>query len=774
MFGPTARFHQLPACIQWVGRSGGLLLLVGALLGVAGATRAAAGPDDRFAPIDERLARERARRLGDILQVIGELPAADRALIAAGQAGTERTRRIARLTGLRGRGVGTSPESTAVAAGWLDLLLQDAPLRAHPIGPRLQAAAESALQLLLTDPPRLRSRTIELLQSLRAQSPTAPEAWAVTHTRTLASVVTPLPGSAGPSVASLLLEGNLPGPLPAEERWDLPPGATARWIADGSGVLIQGPDQLYRLRTADTAGVVSLGPLQPGAPLALAPAGDYAAGVAPGGARDSLSLLKLYRLGEHVDAIVLDRGRRFVALDWVAGGTRLAALVDNQLKLYELAIARPKEMDLGIAPEGLATARLIASPTGDRLVVADARPVRGSAGATRRPWRLRWFDPTGLRALDSLEVDGLGPFRFAPDGRSLLAAAREPGPLLALRVTEDRFRAPEPLLERGAAAGPPPLELVIAPDGGRMALLEPAAPPSTAGESLHTLGPLLGVSRFLELTAGAGVRRLGEPDAAPALSTLSSESMAWHPSGRWLAVAHPLGGDRRLLLLHDLDTGDAFPLGDGSGEAPVFSPRGDRVLWREVDRFGRGAHRLVVRRLAPTAPDGALARHWDAIAFDAHNTERPSDALDHYRNAVRLAPGVASFRLGLARAYRVLAEPMSVGGLQGWTLEGAARAAAIAFELNSRSPEIQVEFYEDQLLRAALVGQMQADGLRAGVQAELQSYDGPTLYAPTGPGAGALMDRCVAGLLWQPGDEELRVLYEGLAARSRAREPSGR
>lgn len=774
MFGPTVWFHQLLTGMTRGGRFGGLLLLVGALLGQAGATVAATAPDDHFPPVDERLTRERARRLGDILQVIGELPAADRALAAAGHAGVERTRRIARLTGLRGRGVGTSPESTAVAAGWLDLLLLDAPLREHSIGPRLAAAAESALQLLLVDPPRLRSRTMELLQALRAQSPTAPEAWAVTHARTLASVVTPLPGSTGPSVTSLLLEGDLPGPLPAEQRWDLPPGATARWIPDDSGVLIQGPDRLYRLRLENGAQAVSLGALLPGAPLALSPGGDYAAGVAPGVAGDSLSLLRLYRLGEHVDAIVLDRGRRFVALDWVAGGTRLAALVDGRLRLYDLAIARPRQLELGIAPEGIATARLLASPRGERLVVADARPARGNADPPRRPWRLRWIDPASLRVLDSLEVDGLGALRFRPDGRSLLAAARKPGPLLTVRVAADRFRAPEPLMERGADEGPPPEELAIAPDGGRVALLVPAVPPSAEAESLHMLGPLLGVSRFLSLDARAGVRRLGQPDSTAALLTLSSESMAWHPSGRWLAVAHPLGGDRRLLLLHDLDTGDAFPLGDGSGEAPVFSPLGDRLLWREVDHFGRGAHRLVVRRLAPTAPGGALARHWDAIAFDALNTERPSDALDHYRNAVRLAPDVASFRLGLARAYRVLAEPMSVGGPQGWYLEGAARAAASAFELNSRSPGIQVEFYEDQLLRAALVGQRQADRLRAGVQAELQSYDGPALYAPTGPGAGALMNRCVAGLLWQPGDEALRVLYEGLVARSRLRGSSDR
>lgn len=723
--GPGARCERDPRHARR--RAGAALSLLPLVIALglspwpAPAAPAAAPPS-----IDERLARERTHRLDDILQSIGELPEADRALRRAGRGSAERTQRITRLLALSGRGLGSVPESTAVAAGCLDLLTGDADLRESNLGARLASASDAAFQLLLADPPPLRSRTRELWQTWRAQN-VSPDAWSLTTTRVLGSVVTPLPAAGPPAPTPRLLEGEPGGMPPLERGFDLPLEATVTWLPDGSGVLARGPDQVYRLRFDRDTAPVALGAQWPGAPLALAPAGDYAAGVSPAAGRDSLQALKLYRLADRVDAVVLDRGRRFVDLAWVANGTRLAALVDGSLRLYELAIARPKSRPLDLAPGAETRARLRATADGRQLVVAEPAAHADGPGAAEL---LRYFDAEDLRPRE----------------------------------------APRPPRASGAPTARVPQDAALSPRGTSVAFLEAPAPESGRGD----LGPLLGASRFLAVTATARVRAAAPGDSARLGAAPSSEDFAWHPDGRWLAVAHPLGAGRTLLLLHDLDTGDALPLGDAGGVAPAFSPGGRYLLWRQVDRFGRGSNRLIVRTLAPTPPDPAVARQRDAIAFDAYNTERPSDALRHWRDAVRLAPDQAAYRLGVARAYRALAEPMPVGGLAGWYLEGAARAAATATELNPRSTEARVEFMEDQLLRAALLGRREGDRLQQAVEAELQSYDGPALFSPAGARAQALMDLCVAALLWQPDSETLRVLYEGLAARAGRREASSR
>lgn len=357
--GPGARCERDPRHARR--RAGAALSLLPLVIALglspwpAPAAPAAAPPS-----IDERLARERTHRLDDILQSIGELPEADRALRRAGRGSAERTQRITRLLALSGRGLGSVPESTAVAAGCLDLLTGDADLRESNLGARLASASDAAFQLLLADPPPLRSRTRELWQTWRAQN-VSPDAWSLTTTRVLGSVVTPLPAAGPPAPTPRLLEGEPGGMPPLERGFDLPLEATVTWLPDGSGVLARGPDQVYRLRFDRDTAPVALGAQWPGAPLALAPAGDYAAGVSPAAGRDSLQALKLYRLADRVDAVVLDRGRRFVDLAWVANGTRLAALVDGSLRLYELAIARPKSRPLDLAP-GRRPARVCAPP----------------------------------------------------------------------------------------------------------------------------------------------------------------------------------------------------------------------------------------------------------------------------------------------------------------------------------------------------------------------------------------------------------------------------
>ena len=760
MFAPGARIRA-----RWrrsARHFGGVsLALVGALaLLSAGAAPRPARAAEAVPPPGERMARERARRLDAIVTLLRELPAADRTLTAAGRLDPERTRRITRLLGLRGHGLGTVPESTAVAAGWLDLLLDDGALTSQPIGPRLAAAADGALQLLLADPPRPRARTIELLQSLRLGPPPPAEVWPVTYARHFGSVVTPLPrASAGE--ATVLVEGSIRGAPPLERRVDVPPGATARWLPDGSGLLIVGRDRLYRLLPAEGAEPIPLGPLLPGAPLALSPDGRFAAGVAPAGGADTLGALTLFRLGPHVDAVVLGRGRRIAALAWVDGGARLAALVDGTLRLYELAITRPRELDLGITPERMAAARMIASPAEIASLSSTPATTTGHGG-----WRLRLIDTTAMKVLDTRALDTPGPLAFAPDGARLFMGGQD-GPLV-LGLEGDRFGSPAPL--RGPGSPAPTrgdvTAMALSPRGGALALTE-ADPGAGPGGALPP-GPLLATSRFLTVTARARTESTGGADTTLALSPDAGD-LAWHPSGRWLAVAHPLGQGRRLLLLHDLATGDAIPLGRGDGEAPLFSPGGASLLWREAGSPGHDGDEFVIRRLEPLPAVATAAGQWGALAFDAYNAERPSDALTSYRNAVRLAPGVARHRLGLARAYRALADPMSVGGLRGWYLEGAARAAATAFELDSRSPEIRLEFYEDQLLRASLVGRRVADRLRSTLEAEQQSYDGPTLYEPSPERATALLEQCVTALLWQPFDDGLRALYERLAARARVR-----
>ncbi len=114
----------------------------------------------------------------------------------------------------------------------------------------------------------------------------------------------------------------------------------------------------------------------------------------------------------------------------------------------------------------------------------------------------------------------------------------------------------------------------------------------------------------------AGVKDGG--DAARVTQTPAAESaLAWAPDSRRLAYA-AARGERRVVFVHDFETGRETPVTDGAGDdySPVFSPDGTQLAFvrnaaeLRVVTLATGADRLVARAELPLAFDVERAVAW--------------------------------------------------------------------------------------------------------------------------------------------------------------------
>lgn len=728
----------------------------------------AAPPPPRYAPgVGQRLSGDRARGLDDIRQALAELPRRDEALRLAGRPDPDRERIISRLLSLRGASLGDEPESLAIACGLLDLLLADPALRETPDYARLVTASEAAARALIANRPRLRARMGTWLEEQRSLPGREPGRPAAIPDSPLRPGVMPLPRATPGAAGSMLLETG------ETRSWEVPSDARALWIPGREEILIVGHDALRRVDTTVDGAPRAVGPIRPGAPVALSPAGDYVATVTTetGGARDRLVL---YRLLENGDGVVIETGQRILALAWAPDGGRLAVAGERGLVLRDVDRATVLRTTHPAADLAEGRTSLHWSPDGERLLVVRRDP-RIVHATTREAFHLALIDTRRGARLDTLSIDDAVALSWAPDSRTLWVVM-ENSAVAGVDARDDRLPPPRPITlafdPAGEATGRGVIGLAFSPDGRHLAIdAVPGAESLPGGAATRENGlfpPSLvhqSGSRAALLSRADSLATRPRPCRPGSFAPEGPAAcrISWHPGSRWLLLSHRgnLGSETAEIV--DRITGDARPLGWNAVTGASFSADGRGVAWLESEPPRRT--RLHAQRLTAQPMSTDAGRRGAFSAIDDLNLERSDEAVIGFRNAVRLAPDVAAHRHGLARAYRAVAGNYPEPALQAFYLEGAARAATSAWLLDGRSRDVWLDFLELTTARALVAGRFHSRELRAAVEHDLREIPGPAIYAAAGNRAARLLDRLAAALLWDPDDELLRILYEGLAAR---------
>jgi len=214
-----------------------------------------------------------------------------------------------------------------------------------------------------------------------------------------------------------------------------------------------------------------------------------------------------------------------------------------------------------------------------------------------------WIDRTGKTEPLGLPAAVYGTFQFSPDGQRLCIERKE-GTQIDIYIWAFAETRLTRLTREGYCRSP-----LWTPDGGRVVFGHRRKPLNLAWQSVDGAGDIqqlymsphyataycwLPDGRQLAFTdfdpdEGQDIWILPVEEGCPPQPLIKTPATEWgpafSPNGRWIAYVSDRDGQYQVYVKPYPAMDDQWPVSDGFGEEPIWSPTGDELYYRDGDKW---------------------------------------------------------------------------------------------------------------------------------------------------------------------------------------------